>query len=109
MGIFDQFFGKNKPKKGKDKSQYLPEEKKSKEIEFAQNFTNRGGKFIYCEDTQTLLFIFNKFYKKTAGPKKTLLDKIVSSPLSLKLMKITLTQKRWLFIANTLSLTRGLS
>ena len=32
MGIFDQFFGKNKPKKGKDKSQYLPEEKKSKEI-----------------------------------------------------------------------------
>ena len=60
MGILDQFFGKNKPKKEQDKSQYLPEEKNPKEIEFAQNFTQRGGKFIYCEDVQSTSFYFEK-------------------------------------------------
>ena len=69
MGIFDQFFGKNKPKKGEDKSQYLPKEKKSKEIEFAQNFTSRGGKFIYCEDAQSTSFYFQQILQENGWTK----------------------------------------
>jgi len=69
VGIFDQFFGKNKPKKGEDKSRYLPEEKKSKDMEFAQNFTSRGGKFIYCEDAQSTSFYFQQILQENGWTK----------------------------------------
>ncbi len=64
MGIFDQFFGKNKPKKEKDQSQYLPEEKSPKEIKFAHNFTSRGGKFVYCEDAQSTAYYFEQILQE---------------------------------------------
>ncbi len=64
MGIFDQLFGKNKPKKKKDQSQYLPEKSDAKEIQFAHNFTQRGGKFVYCEDTQSTSFYFQQILQE---------------------------------------------
>ncbi|MGB1449436.1 MAG: LUD domain-containing protein [Flavobacteriaceae bacterium] len=64
MGIFDQFFGKNKPVKPKEKSQYLPEVQNPTEIEFAQNFTQRGGKFIYCENTESTAFYFDQILQE---------------------------------------------
>lgn len=64
MGIFNQFFGKSKPEKSKDKSQYLPEEKSPTEIEFARNFTQRGGKFIYCENAQSTAFYFQQILQE---------------------------------------------
>ncbi len=66
MGIFDQFFGKNKPKKKKDQSQYLPEKSRSKEIEFAHNFTQRGGKFVYCDDAQSTSFYFQQILQENS-------------------------------------------
>ncbi|MEN8768555.1 MAG: hypothetical protein ABF269_03515, partial [Candidatus Arcticimaribacter sp.] len=64
MGIFDQLFGKNKPKKKKDQSQYLPEKSDAKEIQFAHNFTQRGGKFVYCEDAQSTSFYFQQILQE---------------------------------------------
>ena len=64
MGIFDQFFGKNKSPKPKDKSEYLPEIKNPTEIEFAQNFIHRGGKFIYCENNESTVFYFHKILQE---------------------------------------------
>ena len=69
MGIFDQFFGKNKTKKVEDKSRYLPDEKKSKDLEFVQNFTSRGGKFIYCEDSQSTSFYFQQILQENGWTK----------------------------------------
>ena len=70
MGLFNQFFGKNKPKKEQDKSQYLPDENNPKEIEFAHKFTNRGGKFIYCENSASTQFYFEQILKENGWSKE---------------------------------------
>lgn len=81
MRILDQFFGKNNPKKEQGKSQYLPEEKYPKEIEFAQNFTRRGGKFVYCEDAQSTAFYFLQILQENGWTKKDVIgqNNILSS------------------------------
>lgn len=49
MGLFDGLFGGKKQKAKSTKSQYLPETKEPDEINFARNFTDKGGRFIFCE------------------------------------------------------------
>ena len=75
MGIFDQFFGKNKTKKVEDKSRYLPDEKKSKDLEFVKTLQAVEENSFTVKIPKALLFISNKFFKKTVGQKMTLLDK----------------------------------
>ncbi len=60
MGLFDQFFGKKKPQKEAEKSEFLPEKKEATEIVFARNFIERGGKFIYSENTDTTSTYFHQ-------------------------------------------------
>jgi len=70
VGIFDQFFGKKKPPQPKDKSEYLPEIKNPTEIEFAQNFIRRGGKFIYCENNESTAFYFQQILQENGWSSK---------------------------------------
>lgn len=52
MGLFSNIFGGKKKEAKPTKSPYLSSEEKSKEIQFAENFTQRGGKFIYSENVE---------------------------------------------------------
>ena len=52
MGLFSNIFGGKKKETKPTKSPYLSSEEKSKEIQFAENFTQRGGKFIYSENVE---------------------------------------------------------
>jgi len=54
MGIWDKFFGKNKIKKS-EKSPFLPMKNDPVEIEYAKNFTLKGGKFLFSESNSKLL------------------------------------------------------
>lgn len=63
MSLFKRFFGK-KNKISTEKSNYLPENKAPKELEFARNFTEKGGKFIYCENAQLLQDNFLKILEE---------------------------------------------
>ena len=60
MGIFNQFFGSKKQTKKEEHSKYLPKEKLPIAVEFAKHFTERGGKFIYCEDASSVAFYFDQ-------------------------------------------------
>lgn len=52
MGFFTNIFGVKKKEVDPQKSPYLNSEKKSKEIDFAENFTQKGGKFIFSENVE---------------------------------------------------------
>ena len=60
MGIFSNLFGSNKKELENEKSPYLKSEKDPKEIEFASNFTDKGGKFIFSENANQTLNYFNQ-------------------------------------------------
>lgn len=60
MGLLDRFFGTNNKDVEPEKSRYLKPEKGPKENEFAENFIQNGGKFIYCEDSDAVQFYFNE-------------------------------------------------
>ena len=60
MGIFSKFFGSKKEELKSEKSPYLKKKKDPKEIEFARNFTDKGGKFIFSENTKQTLSYFNQ-------------------------------------------------
>ena len=64
MGFLKQFFGHKKPSKSADQGHYLPEEKKPVEISFVNNFIDRGGKFIYCENSSATQFYFNQILEE---------------------------------------------
>ena len=54
MGFWNKLFGKKKiTSKPSDKSPYFPEKKHQIEISFATLFTQKGGKFIYSENSKT--------------------------------------------------------
>ncbi len=60
MGIFSNLFGSNKKELENEKSPYLKQKKDPKEIEFARNFTDKGGKFIFSENANQTLSYFNQ-------------------------------------------------
>ena len=57
MGIWDKFFGNATGKKSK-KSLYMPIEEDPIDISFAKNFTSKGGRFLFCESSES---VFNNF------------------------------------------------
>ena len=52
MALFNRLFGKKTKPKKEAKSPYSPKKKQIKELEFAQNFTDKGGKFLYSESSE---------------------------------------------------------
>ncbi len=63
MKWLDRLFGKQKSD-STDKSPYLPNEKLSKDIGFAQNFTEKGGFFLYNESQKNVLANFKEILKE---------------------------------------------
>ena len=60
MSLWNKLFGRNKKNPDFEAtSQYLPEKKNEIEIIFAEEFTRKGGKFIYSEDVKST----DKFFK----------------------------------------------
>ena len=57
MGIWDKFFGDSTGEKSK-KSRYMPIEEDPIDISFAKNFTSKGGRFLFCESSES---VFNNF------------------------------------------------
>ncbi len=53
MALFNRLFGKTSKPKKEDKGPHSPKKKRIKELEFAQNFTGKGGKFLYSENSET--------------------------------------------------------
>lgn len=70
MGILKQFFGSKKQSNKGDKSKYLPQEKVPIAVEFAQHFTERGGKFIYCEDASSTTYFFEQILAENDWTRK---------------------------------------
>lgn len=54
MGFLNKLFGSKKnPEQKEQKSPFLPEKKEEIEVIFAEKFTQKGGKFIYSENSST--------------------------------------------------------
>jgi len=64
LGLFDGLFGGKKQKAKTSKSQYLPDVKEPDEISFAKNFTEKGGRFIFCESLDEAQQNFNAILKE---------------------------------------------
>ncbi len=60
MGFFKKFLKGTKKDKEAEKSLYIEAEKTEKEIAFAHNFTEKGGKFIYSESKKQTIDYFNQ-------------------------------------------------
>lgn len=63
MGIWDKFFGKNKTQKP-ESSPFLPKEDDPLDIQFAKNFTRKGGRFLYNESEEALHTNFREICKE---------------------------------------------
>jgi len=57
VSFWAKFFGK---KKKKEKSKYLPENEIPNDISFVKKFTIKGGRFLFCENQNEILFNFNQ-------------------------------------------------
>ena len=57
MSFWAKFFGK---KKKKEKSKYLPENQIPNDLSFVKKFTIKGGRFLFCENQNEILFNFNE-------------------------------------------------
>ena len=57
MGIWDKFFGQFTGKTNKE-SPYMPIKEDPIDISFAKKFTSKGGRFLYCESSDSL---FNNY------------------------------------------------
>lgn len=66
MALFNRLFGKKSDRKKEDKSPYSPKKKRIKELEFAQNFTEKGGKFLYSENSDTTRKYFYQILNENA-------------------------------------------
>ena len=90
MGFLGKFFGKKKEENESPQSQYLPEKKSPIEIEFAENFTKRGGKFIYCENSAATAHYFKEILHENNW---TLEDIESDSPILSSFFKLNSSQK----------------
>jgi len=86
MGIWDKFFGK-KTENNSEKSPYLPSEEIEIDIQFAEAFTKKGGRFLFCESSRlvslNLIEIFKDDLEVILGkrPFKTNSEKIEEAKL----------------------------
>lgn len=102
MNLLKLLFGKSEKNSRKKESQdfetnkFMPEIKVPVDEMFRQNFTDNGGKFIYCENSDELFENFNYIIEENQWTKKDLtgfnkallqLFKVEDSQLSNKLAK----------------------
>lgn len=65
MSFWNKLFStKTKTDNSDEKSKFLPEEKEAVEITFAKKFTEKGGKFIYSENSSSTDQFFNDILKE---------------------------------------------
>lgn len=65
MSFWNKLFNaKTKTDNSCEKSKFLPKEKDAVEIIFAKNFTKKGGKFIYSENSSSTDQFFNDILKE---------------------------------------------
>ena len=61
MNLWKNFLGKkDKSESTEERSPFMPKIKDPVEILFAKNFTQKGGKFLFVENTDNALDVFNK-------------------------------------------------
>ena len=77
MGFWD-LFQKKKAKNIKDEN--LTDDEISEELTFAKNFTDAGGRFIYIDDGDSVIYTFNKISEVNNWEKENV--KCFSSSLS---------------------------
>tara|TARA_B100001996_G_C18670981_1_gene596727 strand:+ start:1871 stop:2452 length:582 start_codon:yes stop_codon:yes gene_type:complete len=71
--FFNHLFGKNKKNKDDhEQSPFLSKESDPKEIQFAKNYTIKGGKFIFCENKTEVLYYFNQILLENGWEEKDL-------------------------------------
>ncbi len=76
MGIFKSLFGKNKKtssNNNEDECKYMPKEIVPIDELFTLNFTNNGGKFIYCEDMNEVALNFEAIINENDWDTKSVL------------------------------------
>ena len=86
MGIWDKFFGNATGKKSK-KSLYMPIEEDPIDISFAKNFTSKGGRFLFCESSDSAHNNFKEICVENKWDPSTILclEKRLSLRLDVKL------------------------
>ena len=61
MNLWKNFLvKKDKSESTEERSHFMPKIKDPVEILFAKNFTQKGGKFLFVENTDNALDVFNK-------------------------------------------------
>ena len=73
MGIWDKFFGK-KTENNSEKSPYLPSEEIKIDIQFAEAFTKKGGRFLFCESSRLVSLNLIEIFKENLWKKDQVLS-----------------------------------
>lgn len=76
MSLFRKLFGKKKQdpsSKNKEEGKYMPEIKLPVDERFTVNFTENGGKFLYCEDMDEVFSSLNSIIKENYWQEKSVL------------------------------------
>ena len=86
MGIWDKFFGQFIGKKTKE-SPYMPVKEDPIDIIFAKKFTSKGGRFLFCESSDSLFNNYKEIcFENKWNPSMILcLEKRLSLSLDIKL------------------------
>ncbi len=91
MGIWDKFFGQFIGKKNKE-SPYIPLKEDPIDIIFAKKFTSKGGRFLFCESSDSLFNNYKEIcFENKWNPSMILcLEKRLSLSLDIKLFNQSL-------------------
>ena len=86
MGIWDRFFGQFTGGKSKQ-SPYIPVKEDPIDISFAKNFTSKGGRFLFCESSDSVFNNYKEICIENKWNPSTILclEKMLSLSLDIKL------------------------
>ena len=102
MSFWNIFFGKKEEEKAKngDQSPFLPEKKKPIEIEFAHNFTKKGGRFLFGDSKLDSNLFFEKILNENNWDKSDIffLDMNIAKEFNLDNELIASKEKKVAFI-----------
>ena len=95
MGIWDKFFGQFTGKKIKE-NPYMPVKEDPIDIIFAKKFTSKGGRFLFCESSDSLFNNYKEIcFENKWNPSMILcLEKRLSLSLDIKLFDQSLENLR---------------
>ena len=103
MSFWNKLFSaKTKTDNSDEKSKFLPEEKDPVEITFAKNFTDKGGKFIYSENSSSTYQFFNDILKENNWHRNDVLciDENLADRLQLECKKKTVQLQKFSSVSN---------